>query len=109
MISQLLHRKKECQTHQKRINVMHDHEGHHHHHHEHELEKGQDLKKKFAMRISHWKHHNEDHLKSYQEWAAKAEEMGYGKASELLKEICRKTEEQNALFQEILEIIESEK
>jgi len=90
---------------------MHDHKGHHHHHHHgHKLlEEERDLKKKFAIRISHWKHHNEEHLKSYQEWAVKAEEMGYGKVSELLKEICRKTEEQNALFQEILEIIGSDK
>ncbi|MEJ5300886.1 MAG: hypothetical protein WHS38_07845 [Thermodesulforhabdaceae bacterium] len=87
---------------------MHHHDEHHHnHHHSHNSEESQDLKGRFAKRISHWKHHNEDHLESYREWAAKAEEMGYEKISELLKEICRKTEEQNEIFHKILEILEA--
>ncbi|MGC8719827.1 MAG: hypothetical protein ACP5TY_07445 [Thermodesulforhabdaceae bacterium] len=89
----------------------HHHHGHHHghgnhNHNDHPHESAHDLEK-FIKRIEHWKHHNEDHLESYREWAIKAEEIGLKDVSELLNKICLKTEEQNALFEKILDILKS--
>lgn len=87
---------------------MHDEKHHHHRHHGHEHHEEKPDKDKLIKRIAHWKHHNEDHLESYEDWAGKAKAMGYEDIGDLLKEVCRKTEEQNKLFARMLEILESE-
>lgn len=85
--------------------IKHHHHGHgNHSHHDHTHQSDHDLEK-FIKRISHWKHHNEDHWESYREWAKKAEEMGYIEVSKLLEEVCLKTEEQNTLFEKILDVL----
>ncbi len=80
---------------------MHDISHHHHNHHATSVSEREKLQK----RIAHWKHHNEDHLQSYREWQGTAEKMGYHRVAEMLQEICEKAEEQNVLFQKILEML----
>ena len=73
---------------------MHDHHshshpdhGHHHHSHE-ENEGGQlDFAQKLTRRLENWRHHNEDHLDGYRQWAETTATKGYPEVSSCLGEI----------------------
>lgn len=53
---------------------------------------------KLKKLVEHWKEHNEEHLKSYKEWAAKAESMGNKELAETLAEIVKKSEKIDKLL-----------
>ena len=50
----------------------HNHDHHHDHHHDHADGAVLDFGTKLTRRLEHWRHHNEDHLQGYQQWAEAA-------------------------------------
>lgn len=48
--------------------------------------------------IEHWSEHNEEHVKTYLEWAARAEELGSPDMAEVLRRIAAETEKLSELF-----------
>jgi len=55
--------------------------------------------------IEHWIEHNEAHVKTYSEWASKAEALGEAELSEVMKQIVVESGKLNGLFGKALEII----
>ncbi len=82
---------------------MHDVDHHHHHHHEGDSQLSD--KEKLVKRIEHWIKHNEDHKKTYLEWAEKTRGMGLEDVANALEEVVSLTDEQNRLFEKILNIL----
>jgi rubrerythrin len=52
--------------------------------------------------LHHWIEHNDAHVKTYSEWAEKAERLGNRELSNILKEIARETKNQEKLFKKAL-------
>lgn len=52
----------------------------------------------------HWAEHNEDHAKTYRDWARRAEEMGKGELGRVLREIAEETERLTPLFRKALDL-----
>jgi hypothetical protein len=48
--------------------------------------------------IEHWIEHNEGHIASYEEWAARADAMDKPEIAAVLREVAGKTRELNKLF-----------
>jgi len=75
----------------------HNHNHHHGHSHDHH-QAGQDLKspmtdrEKLLKLMDHWVAHNNDHAKNYLQWSKKAEELGFEKAGQLLKDAAELTD-----------------
>lgn len=83
------------------------HEHHHHHHNNHEEKssaggreeaaKGAPLAGEITDRVKlvkimdHWIHHNEEHARSYEEWARRAETLGEAEVASLLVDMARDT------------------
>lgn len=61
-------------------------------------EKRMDELRKLERLLHHWMEHNEEHVKTYMEWAIKAESLGKKELSEVLREIAGKTEQMKGLF-----------
>ena len=68
--------------------------GHHHHHHHGHSHDTLSVEEKLTKLLDHWRHHNDDHAKSYEDWERKAREAGLenvadslAKAAELTREI----------------------
>ncbi|MBI5102516.1 MAG: ABC transporter ATP-binding protein [Nitrospirae bacterium] len=53
---------------------------------------------KLVHLIEHWSEHNEEHAKTYREWAGKAEALGKADLAATLKEIAEKTVQMDLLF-----------
>ena len=73
---------------------MHDHHSHshpdhdHHHHCQEDRDGGKlDFAQKLTRRLEHWRHHNEDHLDGYRQWAETSAANGYPEVEACLEEI----------------------
>jgi len=55
--------------------------------------------------IEHWIEHNEAHVKTYGEWASKAEALGEDELSGVLRQIVEESRKLNGLFGKAMEII----
>ncbi len=55
--------------------------------------------------LEHWIEHNDDHVKTYTEWAKKAEALGRTELSDILMQIAEENKKQEALFKKALESI----
>ncbi len=55
--------------------------------------------------LEHWIEHNDAHVKTYSEWALKAESLGNKKLSEILKQIAEESSKLERLFKKALESI----
>lgn len=55
--------------------------------------------------IEHWIEHNESHVKTYSEWALKAESSGEKKLSAMLRQIAEESKKLEGLFKKALERI----
>jgi hypothetical protein len=55
--------------------------------------------------LEHWTEHNEAHIKTYNEWASKAEALGETELSGLLRQVVDESRKLNALFNKALKII----
>ncbi|GBE06463.1 hypothetical protein BMS3Abin10_02113 [bacterium BMS3Abin10] len=57
--------------------------------------------------IKHWMEHNDAHVKTYSEWASKAESLGEKELSGVLKQIAEESGKLEALFKKALENIQT--
>jgi hypothetical protein len=53
--------------------------------------------------LKHWIEHNEAHVKTYSEWALKAESLGRKELSGFLKQIAEESKKLDRLFKKALE------
>jgi hypothetical protein len=97
----------------------HGHDKHHHQHekhlhHEHgdpshpESQAKPSERAKLIKVLEHWIHHNEEHAKSYGEWAKRARSLGEEAIGSILDGIAAETVRQNEKFQEALKLMNSE-
>ena len=54
---------------------------------------------KLKKLLEHWSEHNEEHAKTYLEWAEKASASGDNELSSILKEIAENTKKMDGLFE----------
>jgi hypothetical protein len=55
--------------------------------------------------LEHWVEHNEAHVKTYDEWAQKAEILGEKELSAVLRQITDESKKLQGLFQKAIESI----
>ena len=78
----------------------HDHDDHHRHEHDRSAELSFD--QKLAKLIEHWIRHNQEHAKTYSDWAAKAAVESQGEVAVLLNEAVSLTLDLNRRFEKAL-------
>ncbi len=87
---------------------MSQHEHHHHgsesEHHQHEIP--MDDKARLVKMIEHWIHHNEDHARSFADWAQRAERLEARQACDCLQEAVAMMERLNQRFREALQSLQ---
>lgn len=89
---------------------MSHHHDHHHHHHHHEEASSQQKPseiEKLTKVVEHWIHHNEEHARSYEEWARRAREMGQEQVALILEQVSRETALQNQNFEKALSLLKT--
>jgi rubrerythrin len=57
---------------------------------------------KLKRLFEHWIEHNEAHVKTYNEWAAKAESLGEKNLAETLKQITEESKKLEELFKKAM-------
>jgi hypothetical protein len=82
----------------------HDQKHHHDHHHTHAEAELTVLAKAVKM-IEHWIKHNEDHSKTYREWADKLKKENLLEAATLLDEVAGMHDGINEKFQQAADLI----
>lgn len=55
--------------------------------------------------LEHWIEHNNDHVKTYEEWASKAGSLGQKELADILGRIAEDSKELEALFLQASKII----
>ncbi|RJQ39987.1 MAG: hypothetical protein C4550_04220 [Nitrospiraceae bacterium] len=55
--------------------------------------------------LEHWAEHNEEHAKTYLEWAEKASASGDNELSSILKEIAESTKRMDGLFEKAMQAV----
>ncbi|MBI9077812.1 MAG: hypothetical protein JEZ02_20605 [Desulfatibacillum sp.] len=80
----------------------HDHEhGHDHSHgHSHDTVSPMNTREKLQKLLEHWVAHNQDHAKTYETWASRAEGDGYPEVAALLRQAGTMNLDINKIFQE---------
>ncbi len=58
---------------------------------------------KLRYQLEHWLEHNEGHVKSYAEWAGRAETMGRDDLAQILKEVALESSMLDELFKRAIE------
>lgn len=81
---------------------MSHHEHHHHRHHE-EPAKELSFAQKLKTLLEHWGKHNEEHARTYRQWAEKAKEQSLGEVAAGLQEAADRTVALNRLFDSALQ------
>jgi hypothetical protein len=81
---------------------MSHHEHHHHSHHE-EPAKELSFAQKLETLLEHWRKHNEEHARTYHQWAEKAGEQSLGEVAASLQEAADRTVSLNRLFDSALQ------
>jgi hypothetical protein len=91
----------------------HDHHEHHHkphlhdhepHGHEHKHDTPEPLHKLTKM-VEHWIHHNEDHARSFKDWAERARELGKSEVGTLLQGAAQQSLQQNDQLRKALNLL----
>ncbi len=75
------------------------------HHHHHEIKSTLSFDEKMIKLLDHWIKHNDDHAKTYRDWAQKAKDKDMRKAASLLKDAADLTLTINKKFEEASEFI----
>jgi len=55
--------------------------------------------------LEHWLEHNEAHIRTYNDWAYKADSLGKREVAEILKEVVEKSKKLDELFRRALNSI----
>jgi hypothetical protein len=77
----------------------------HNHSHHHETPIALSFDEKLIKLLEHWIRHNEDHAKTYQDWAVKVKEKNMVKAGSLLEDSAEMTMQINKKFEEAAKLI----
>ncbi|MGV8073879.1 MAG: hypothetical protein AB2L11_04905 [Syntrophobacteraceae bacterium] len=80
----------------------HDHE--HHGHHYPQQGALSETDKLFKM-VRHWINHNEEHARSFRDWAKRAHDMGHEKVYLILEEVATGTELQSQNLEKALKLL----
>jgi hypothetical protein len=91
----------------------HHHHGHHHEHdHDHDhpdVHQGTSttltFEQKFIKLLEHWVKHNDDHARTYREWAHKAQHAGMDQVDRLLQEAAEMTDAISTKFDQAAKLI----
>lgn len=62
-----------------------------HHHHDHEIHSTLSFDEKMVKLLKHWIKHNDDHARTYRDWAQKAKEKKKSKAALMLEDAAEMT------------------
>jgi hypothetical protein len=117
--------KEFCMCHHQGRHDHHHHE-HHDHHHEHEHDhhhQGQAHShgpgggeapaaaitptEKLTRMVEHWLHHNEEHARSFIDWADRARSMGQAAVAVLIDDVARQSLLQNEQLRKALQLLKS--
>ena len=90
----------------------HDHHHHHHHAHpddhhphDHDAPPQMTIAEKAVKLLEHWIRHNQDHSKTYLEWAEKIKEVNLSEAAALIAEAAAMSDKINENFQKAAGLI----
>ena len=87
--------------------MSHHHDHDHHHHHEHNHGKSEmPFAEKIIKLLEHWIRHNEDHAKTYQDWADQAKEIHLEKVAVIIKEAAEMNLVVNEKFEQAKALIQ---
>ncbi len=87
----------------------HDHR-HSPHSHEHsDLSTTPSETDKLVKIMAHWISHNEDHARSYREWAERAGRLGQTQVAQILQSVADDTLQQNHRLAEALAILQGQR
>jgi len=56
--------------------------------------------------VAHWLHHNEDHARSYRQWADRARNLGHAEVGRILDAVADENLRLNAEMEKILGILQ---
>ncbi len=62
---------------------------------------------KLKILLPHWMEHNDEHAKTYKDWAQKMSFLGKKELSEALEAIHQESQRLGGLFQEALRIVDT--
>jgi len=62
---------------------------------------------KLSKMVEHWLRHNEDHARSFSDWAARARELDQAEVAACLEDVARQSLLQNDELQKALELLKS--
>ena len=62
---------------------------------------------KLTKMVEHWLHHNQDHARSFSDWAERARGQGRTDVAALIEDAARQSLAQNELFQKALDVLRS--
>ncbi len=79
---------------------------HNHHHHHGHSHGNLSVEEKLAKLLDHWRHHNDDHAKSFEDWEEKAREAGLENVADSLAKAARLTREITAELTRALKFME---
>ena len=77
----------------------------HNHNHHHEIQSTLSFDEKLIKLLEHWIKHNEDHAKTYKDWATKAKEKNMVSAGSLLEDSAEMTMLINTKFEKAAKLI----
>jgi len=76
-----------------------------HHHHDRETTSALSFDEKLIIRLEHWVKHNDDHAKTYNDWAQMAKENDLEEAGVLLDDVAKMTRLITGKFEAALAIV----
>ena len=79
---------------------MTHHHHHHHHDHDHDIESTLSFEEKLIKLLQHWIKHNDDHVKTYLDWAQKAKENDLNEANSMLENAAEETKKISRIFEQ---------
>ena len=85
--------------------MSHHHNNDHHHHHSHDQNSEMSMEEKLAKLLSHWLQHNEEHAKSYEQWAQRAASHGFTEVGALIEKAAEKTRAVDEDFKAALKVL----
>ena len=62
---------------------------------------------KLKTLLPHWMKHNDEHAKTYKDWAEKMSSLGKKELSEVLEVIHQESQKLRGLFQEALRVVDT--
>jgi hypothetical protein len=75
-----------------------------HHHHGREIKSALSFDEKMIKLLEHWIQHNEDHARTYRDWAQKAKEKNKNETAQLLEDAAGMTLRINKTFESAMKI-----